>query len=485
MAFSDSEPRDARGRWTSGGAKLAAGDDETVKLFFASGGAQTRRGGDPTWRANNPGAVPVSDYAYGVDAIGTAGDLAVFPDPKTGFRAARWNLAQYFDHLSFLEATRQGRADREDRNRIWISADHRFPRLLGAAAHLPISNLTGEEFDRGLDLFASLDRGEPGTASWNPLERPIHNPDPKFRSLALNAAQDFAVRDPKYVPKNGVTHCNEATVAIADTFGVARGILGSETGEPFMANVQVENLETASRTSGTKWSGMALCVLKMPLVQTNRVTSRRSSMGPIRLVKFALCLALGCGLGSFPASERGATASAATLDELYKSHFNYDGRWWKLATTQEKQTFMYGIDEFISNHIKRGYFFNGDEDRLEMHFNYYYIENAHISDDFIDLYLKYCQGHLAKMDQDALDEDKRSAVEWDRRLREEQIAFLEGYTQTSKRFKPKRTWSKDASFYLNYIQNQNDLVYQSFKNPDSKMDFGSLSVEIDALADKN
>ena len=208
-------------------------------------------------------------------------------------------------------------------------------------------------------------------------------------------------------------------------------------------------------------------------------------MGPIRLVKFALCLALGCGLGSFPASERGATASAATLDELYKSHFNYDGRWWKLATTQEKQTFMYGIDEFISNHIKRGYFFNGDEDRLEMHFNYYYIENAHINDDFIDLYLKYCQGHLAKMDQDALDEDKRSAVEWDRRLREEQIAFLEGYTQTSKRFKPKRTWSKDASFYLNYIQNQNDLVYQSFKNPDSKMDFGSLSVEIDALADKN
>ncbi len=119
-----------------------------------------------------------------------------------------------------------------------------------------------------------------------------------------------------------------------------------------------------------------------------------------------------------------------------------------------------------------------------MHFNYYYIENAHINDDFIDLYLKYCQGHLAKMDQDALDEDKRSAVEWDRRLREEQIAFLEGYTQTSKRFNPKRTWSKDASFYLNYIQNQNDLVDQSFKNPDSKMDFGSLSVEIDALADK-
>ncbi len=253
MAFSDSEPRDARGRWTSGGAKLAAGDDETVKLFFASGGAQTRRGGDPTWRANNPGAVPASDYAYGVGAIGTAGDLAVFPDTKTGFRAARWNLAQNFDHLSFLEATRQGRADREDRNRIWISADHRFPRLLGAAAYLPISNLTGKEFDRGLDLFASLDRGEPGTASWNPLERPIHNPDPKFRSLALNAAQDFAVRDPKYFPKNGVTHCNEATVAIADTFGVARGILGSETGEPFMANVQVENLETASRTPGTKW----------------------------------------------------------------------------------------------------------------------------------------------------------------------------------------------------------------------------------------
>ncbi|HEY1722537.1 MAG TPA: hypothetical protein VGG27_14940 [Magnetospirillaceae bacterium] len=93
--FDPDEPRDENGRWTvsasqSGPANRAlrakaVGRD--VEIDYADGTTETRSGGTPAWRNNNPGNIECSTAAMSYGAIGCAGGFVVFPDEATGTQA--------------------------------------------------------------------------------------------------------------------------------------------------------------------------------------------------------------------------------------------------------------------------------------------------------------------------------------------------------------------------------------------------------------
>ena len=107
MAFNPNEPRDEFGRWTSFGGALSGGDGrrrprplrpqdrrvrrETrpfrgfgikgeVRYLGEHGFWEIRRGGGRGWRTQNPYGLPTLKGFGGRHAIGTDGDLAIFPD---------------------------------------------------------------------------------------------------------------------------------------------------------------------------------------------------------------------------------------------------------------------------------------------------------------------------------------------------------------------------------------------------------------------
>jgi hypothetical protein len=71
----------ALGAWPSG---------NTVLFQYGDGTYQTRTGGDPNWRNNNPGNMRPGDStsaAIGTDPTKPNGAFAIFPDQAAGFQA--------------------------------------------------------------------------------------------------------------------------------------------------------------------------------------------------------------------------------------------------------------------------------------------------------------------------------------------------------------------------------------------------------------
>ncbi|MGH7035819.1 MAG: hypothetical protein ACREFL_18970 [Stellaceae bacterium] len=103
------------GQWTSGGGNGSAstgvipaadnqptpsgrsGGHRTTIISHGDGTIETRSGGTPAWRNNNPGNMKAGRFTDSHGAIGSDGTFAVFPDADTDYQAIqdRWSAPQH------------------------------------------------------------------------------------------------------------------------------------------------------------------------------------------------------------------------------------------------------------------------------------------------------------------------------------------------------------------------------------------------------
>ncbi len=178
-----------------------------------------------------------------------------------------------------------------------------------------------------------------------------------------------------------------------------------------------------------------------------------------------------------------SSGHAATLDRIYRKHSHYDGHWWKTADEDERNGFESGVCEYLSGVQTPHHGWDVNYISYQKYLSRFYQEPSHISVGYLNVIMEFRRGRINFLGYD--DAEKRSAVWWNDERRAARIAFIEGYTHASALFRPNVKWTKDIDFYMLFIQKNNDRVESDYKlkGMRSQLDYGSLSAELEYLAD--
>ena len=128
------------GAWPSGNAVL---------FQYGNGTYQTRTGGDPNWRNNNPGNMRPGDStratAVGTNPTKPNGPFAIFPDQATGFQAMINDLNSPQFHTMTIGQVIQRWAPPKKNNTAAYQAF--VSRALGLPIEAPMGQLNPQQLD--------------------------------------------------------------------------------------------------------------------------------------------------------------------------------------------------------------------------------------------------------------------------------------------------------------------------------------------------
>lgn len=130
----------AIGAWPSG---------KTVLFQYGDGTYQTRTGGDPNWRNNNPGnmnpGAATRSAAIGTNPTRPNGPFAIFPDQATGFQAMINDLnSPQFQTMTIGQAIKRWAPPQSNNTAAYQAF---VSRALGLPIETPMNRLTPQQLD--------------------------------------------------------------------------------------------------------------------------------------------------------------------------------------------------------------------------------------------------------------------------------------------------------------------------------------------------
>ena len=152
------------GQWTSNGASGRSGGHRTTIITHSDGTIETRRGGTPAWRNNNPGNMKPGPFTYARGAIGDDGKFAIFPDSETGYQAIKdWLSIPEHNQLTIQQAITTW-APKDDANdpegyTNFVSGQ------IGLPSTTKLGDMTPEQIEAMANAIRTKEGNKPGTVT--------------------------------------------------------------------------------------------------------------------------------------------------------------------------------------------------------------------------------------------------------------------------------------------------------------------------------